>query len=136
MKKSQNRKMRTFQCTKSAEINRFQRIFGPSDRVRTCGLMVPNHPRYQLRYTRIFTFSVSGNFTVCGQSCGQMQFWGTFRWAVKSRNLPCSKGFRRFGFPRLGYRHGTPKPPALPTALHPVMPDDYTTNAAPVQLIS
>ena len=26
---------------------------GPSDRVRTCGLMVPNHPRYQLRYTRI-----------------------------------------------------------------------------------
>lgn len=28
-------------------------LFGPSDRVRTCGLMVPNHPRYQLRYTRI-----------------------------------------------------------------------------------
>ena len=27
--------------------------YGPSDRVRTCGLMVPNHPRYQLRYTRI-----------------------------------------------------------------------------------
>ena len=26
---------------------------GPSDRGRTCGLMVPNHPRYQLRYTRI-----------------------------------------------------------------------------------
>ena len=26
---------------------------GPSDRVRTCGLMVPNHPRYQLRHTRI-----------------------------------------------------------------------------------
>lgn len=23
--------------------------YGPSDRVRTCGLMVPNHPRYQLR---------------------------------------------------------------------------------------
>jgi hypothetical protein len=30
--------------------------YGPSDRVRTCGLMVPNHPRYQLRYTRIFDF--------------------------------------------------------------------------------
>ncbi len=28
-------------------------LAGPSDRVRTCGLMVPNHPRYQLRYTRI-----------------------------------------------------------------------------------
>ena len=33
--------------------------YGPSDRVRTCGLMVPNHPRYQLRYTRIW------NFTIC-----------------------------------------------------------------------
>ena len=32
-------------------------IFGPSDRVRTCGLMVPNHPRYQLRYTRILRLS-------------------------------------------------------------------------------
>ena len=26
---------------------------GPSDRDRTCGLMVPNHPRSQLRHTRI-----------------------------------------------------------------------------------
>ncbi len=26
---------------------------GPSDRIRTCGLMVPNHARYQLRYTRM-----------------------------------------------------------------------------------
>ncbi len=28
------------------------RRFGPSDRDRTCGLMVPNHARYQLRHTR------------------------------------------------------------------------------------
>lgn len=28
--------------------------YGPSDRVRTCGLMVPNHPRYQLRHTRLY----------------------------------------------------------------------------------
>ncbi|MDD2956164.1 MAG: hypothetical protein PHD67_07605, partial [Oscillospiraceae bacterium] len=83
--------------------------------------VLPNHPRYQLRYTRIFTFSVSENFTVCGQSCGQMQFWGTFQWAVKSSNSPCSKGFRRFGFARLGYRHGTPKAGAVPTPLHPVI---------------
>ena len=27
---------------------------GRSDRVRTCGLMVPNHPRYQLRHTPIY----------------------------------------------------------------------------------
>ena len=66
-----------------------------------------------------FTFSVSENFAVCGQSCGQMQLWGTFGWVVKSHNRPCSKGFRRFGFARLGYRHGTPKPRALPAALHP-----------------
>ena len=30
--------------------------YGPSDRVRTCGLMVPNHPRYQLRHTRLYLF--------------------------------------------------------------------------------
>ncbi len=30
--------------------------YGPSDRVRTCGLMVPNHPRYQLRHTRLYYF--------------------------------------------------------------------------------
>ena len=29
----------------------FGRIFGRSDRIRTCGIMVPNHARYQLRYT-------------------------------------------------------------------------------------
>ena len=27
-------------------------LFGPSDRIRTCGIVVPNHARYQLRYTR------------------------------------------------------------------------------------
>ena len=27
--------------------------YGRSDRVRTCGLMVPNHPRCQLRHTPI-----------------------------------------------------------------------------------
>ena len=27
--------------------------FGPSGEIRTHGLMVPNHARYQLRYTRI-----------------------------------------------------------------------------------
>ena len=30
--------------------------YGPSDRVRTCGLMVPNHPRYQLRHTRLYLY--------------------------------------------------------------------------------
>ena len=34
-------------------INTSLKANGPSDRIRTCGLMVPNHARYQLRYTRI-----------------------------------------------------------------------------------
>ena len=81
--------------------------------------MVPNHPRYQLRYTRELTFSVSGNFANCGHSCGQMQFRGTIQWTVNPRKRPCVNGFLRFGFARFGYRHGTPKAGALPTALHP-----------------
>ena len=36
--------------------SRFQWIFGPSGATRTPGIQLPNHPRYQLRYTRIFTF--------------------------------------------------------------------------------
>ena len=26
--------------------------FGPSDRIRTCGILLPKQARYQLRYTR------------------------------------------------------------------------------------
>lgn len=26
---------------------------GPSDRIRTCGILLPKQARYQLRYTRI-----------------------------------------------------------------------------------
>ena len=29
---------------------------GPSDTAQTCDLMVPNHPFYQLNYTRIYKF--------------------------------------------------------------------------------
>ena len=37
-----------------ADTNAYQLQFqnGPSDRIRTCGIVVPNHARYQLRYTR------------------------------------------------------------------------------------
>ena len=42
---------------KSLEIIRFQDFFlGPSGEIRTHGLMVPNHARYQLRYTRICNY--------------------------------------------------------------------------------
>ena len=29
---------------------------GPSDRIRTCGILLPKQARYQLRYTRLFSF--------------------------------------------------------------------------------
>ena len=34
-----------------------QYIIGPSDRDRTCGLMVPNHALYQLGYTRKYVIN-------------------------------------------------------------------------------
>ncbi len=37
---------------------------GPSDRIRTCGIVVPNHARYQLRYTRICCFSACSLYTM------------------------------------------------------------------------
>ena len=48
-------------CPDSAFACRGTR-YGPSDRVRTCGLMVPNHPRSQLRHTRIWC---KFNFLLC-----------------------------------------------------------------------
>ena len=30
--------------------------FGPSDRIRTCGILLPKQARYQLRYTRLCIF--------------------------------------------------------------------------------
>ena len=38
-----------------AELSR-----GPSGEIRTHGLMVPNHARYQLRYTRIYNYTAIG----------------------------------------------------------------------------
>ena len=31
----------------------FSGFYGPSDRIRTCGILLPKQARYQLRYTRI-----------------------------------------------------------------------------------
>ena len=59
------------------------------------------------------------DFSVCGQSCGQSHFYAVFRNRKKSRKRRCRKALRRFALPCSGYRHGTPKASALPTALHP-----------------
>ncbi len=89
---------------------------------------VPNQARYQLRYTRIFNFchyttaeKKIKDFSVCGHSCGQSRFCAAFSNQGKSRKCRCHKALRRFVLPCPGYRHGTPKAGALPTAQHPVM---------------
>ena len=103
---------------------------------RLCGLLskqfmdrvyaLPNQARYQLRYTRIFNFchdtmasDKNKDFSVCGHLCGQSRFYAAFGNRRKSRKGRCHKALRRFALPCPGYRHGTPKPPALPTALIP-----------------
>ena len=70
-------KNRTFNAEKPPFGAVFLKKGGPSDRIRTCGILLPKQARYQLRYTRLLSF-LSG-------------------WAY------------------------SPKPPALPTALHPVV---------------
>ena len=59
------------------------------------------------------------DFSVCGQSCGQSRFYTTFGNRGKSRKRRCCKALRRFTLPCPGYRHGTPKPGAIPTSLYP-----------------
>ena len=31
---------------------------GPSDRIRTCGILLPKQARYQLRYTRLLSYFI------------------------------------------------------------------------------
>ena len=87
---------------------------------------LPNQARYQLRYTRIFNFchdtTARGKnkvFSVCGHLCGQRRFCAAFCNRGKSRKRRCRKALRRFASPYPGYRHGTPKPGAIPTSLYP-----------------
>ena len=125
-------------------------LYGPSDRIRTCGILLPKQARYQLRYTRLFSlfirlvvfsqikrdtnfatpgYSLSCHdttargknkvFSVCGHLCGQSRFCAAFGNRGKSSKRRCCKALRRFTMPRPGYRHGTPKPGAIPTSLYP-----------------
>ena len=58
-------------------------------------------------------------FSVCGHLCGQSRFYTAFGNREKSSKRRCHKALQRFYLPRPGYRHGTPKASALPTALIP-----------------
>ena len=59
------------------------------------------------------------DFSVCGHSCGQSHFYAVFGNRGKSRKCRRCKALWRFALSRPGYRHGTPKPSALPTSLYP-----------------
>ena len=43
---------------KVSKVLELQRLFGPSSATRTHDLHIPNVARYQLRYTRIFSFAI------------------------------------------------------------------------------
>ena len=89
---------------------------------------LPNVARYQLRYTRIFSFcyyttarAKIKDFPVCGHSCGQGRISARFRNPKKSRKRPCRKAFRASASQLVDSVRTAPKAGALPTALHPVI---------------
>ena len=40
--------------------------YGPSDRIRTCGILLPKQARYQLRYTRINILLINNKLIYLG----------------------------------------------------------------------
>ena len=57
--------------------------YGRSDRIRTCGIDVPNVARYQLRHTpKCEKYSIFRSFSVSGQICGQ-NILSVFFWKGK-----------------------------------------------------
>ena len=120
----------------------FSRLFGRSDRIRTCGIDVPNVARYQLRHTPISEkYSIFRSFSVSGQTCGQTAFYCDFEREYSAEKVSrlhifasenrlffnVCKDFQAFVFWRKALfcprgrprRCPAPKPGALPTALLP-----------------
>ena len=92
---------------------------GPSDRIRTCGILLPKQARYQLRYTPIFLFCFFLNIfrasLLCPPSCKIVAHGA----AVQRRAL-CFAALPQA--PCICHRQRSPSSPkagALPTALHP-----------------
>ena len=60
-------------------------LYGPSDRIRTCGILLPKQARYQLRYTRLLSYSIrlvvfsqirrDTNFAIPGYLLSIAQLW-------------------------------------------------------------
>ena len=54
-------------------------LVGPSDRIRTCGILLPKQARYQLRYTRLFRYFIRlGVFS---------QMWRPTNWATPGYSI-------------------------------------------------
>ena len=74
---------------------------GRSDRIRTCGIDVPNVARYQLRHTPMSEkYSIFRSISVSGQTCGQTAFYSDFEREHSAEKVNVYKGFRRFLFSR------------------------------------
>ena len=91
---------------KPSEINRFQRVFGPSGATRTRGLDIPNVACYQLHYTRIFACHDYSTklvqikvFPVCSHLCGQSGFWPGFAARKNPANACVTRGSGLWLFP-------------------------------------
>ena len=71
--------------------------YGRSDRIRTCGIDVPNVARYQLRHTpKCEKYSIFRSFSVSGQTCGQTAFYSNFEREHSAEKANVYKGFQRF----------------------------------------
>ena len=94
------------------------------------GYLILNH--YSTKFVRLKDFSV------CGHLCGQSRFCAVFGNRGKNRYCPCCKALWRFVLPCPGYRHGTPKPGAIPTSLYPDTTHYYSRSkcACPVLYIA
>ena len=76
--------------------------YGRSDRIRTCGIDVPNVARYQLRHTPMCEkYSIFRSISVSGQTCGQTAFIEAFAREQSAEKVSVYKGFRRFLFSQI-----------------------------------
>lgn len=85
---------------------------------------LPNQARYQLRYTRIFSFfhyttakKKNKDYSVRARFYGQSRFCSALGSQSKSCKHSHRKAFRRFVLPCSGYRHGALKRSALSIGL-------------------
>ena len=94
--------------------------YGRSDRIRTCGIDVPNVARYQLRHTpKCEKYSIFRSISVSGQICGQNILSVFFEKANSRKSQSFTyfrkrkSGFRAFGKPATENRLHAPKASAL-----------------------